>query len=41
MELSKAISLVAIVLIIVVAAGYASDGSSSSGTPEQPVATAK
>jgi hypothetical protein len=42
MELSRAISLVAVVLIIVVAAGYASDGSSNSaGTPEQAVATAK
>jgi hypothetical protein len=41
MELSRAISLVAVVLIIVVAAGYASDGASSAATPEQPVATAK
>jgi hypothetical protein len=41
MELSRAISLVAVVLIIVVAAGYASDGSSSAGAPEQAVAVAK
>jgi len=40
MELSRAISLVAIVLIIVVAAGYASDGSPA-GTPEKAAATAK
>jgi hypothetical protein len=40
MELSRAISLMAVVLIILVAAGYASDGGSA-GTPEQAVATAK
>lgn len=40
MELSKAISLVAVVLIIVVAAGYASDGNSSAEAPEHAVATA-
>ena len=31
MELSRAISLVAVVLIIVVAAGYAADGESEMG----------
>ncbi len=40
MELSRAISLVAVVLIIVVAAGYASDGSRAE-TPEQAISGAK
>jgi hypothetical protein len=35
MELSRVISLVAVVLVIVVAAGYASDGASRAETPEQ------
>jgi len=33
MELSRAISLVAVVLIIVVAVGYVADGSSSAEAP--------
>jgi hypothetical protein len=41
MELSRAISLVAVVLIIVVAAGYASDGASRAEAPEQSVSSAK
>lgn len=42
MELSRAVSLVAVVLIIVVTAGYAAaDGSSAEAPAEQAVATAK
>lgn len=40
MELSRAISLMAVVLIIVVAAGYASDGSRADA-PAQAAASAK
>jgi hypothetical protein len=41
MDLSRVISLVAVVLVIVVAAGYASDGASRAETPEQAVSSAK
>ena len=42
MELSRAISLMAVVLIIVLAAGYAvGDGANAEAAAEQPVATAK
>jgi hypothetical protein len=41
MELSRAISLVAVVLIIVVAAGYAATDGASAEAAEPPVAIAK
>lgn len=41
MELSRAISLVAVVLIIVVAAGYAATDGASAEAAEHPVASAK